>query len=254
MSIFSYVLAITLFGQTNVNMDCYTLDELENIHSLIMSYDIELITGGEMIDSSRMAKAYTLPDGRIAVIGITLSPGAKGIIFNNYACFMEHLKRGKLPVENPEKVFWEDLQSEFLSTNDPFEFFASYIQERSSYDVHDPDKEKFSAVYNYFLDEYHKGKTTAKDAVALFVVGAEIYRRQFNGKWLLIEESGVYNPFYTLSILLESGEVVELDFFILNHFSKGLKFNDPYFRNFMNAQSFFNLTDLSKMGIHYIIL
>jgi hypothetical protein len=220
------------------NMDkCYEIKSQEALHKIVKEDALNIVRDGKRLAKYRSTTIFHLKNGQIVVVPNYILPNSQGLLVKNDSCLADLLKLDNLPVENPEKDLYECDTEHFIDVANNISYFVNYLNSRTGLKYAVVDKDNYKYYYDSVVKIYNSGDRTQKDGFALLIVAGEIIRKERKGKWLLIKESGIYNPFYAPAILLDNDEYIDFTFYVLNRLTHGLEYDDMYMKDILNVAS-----------------
>lgn len=243
-----------LFALMN-STNCYEVKSQEWLMNELDKNEIQFgYHGTQLFESSRLAVIYKLKNEKIILLPESIYENGKGLILNNYDCLAQMLVEDYIPIENPEKTYLESNQDQLHRLHEDVDYFLKYLNNRFGSDFVDIDKSSYEFFYSKILANYTNQDNEDEDYLALTILAGELIRKSREGKWILIKNEGVFNPYYEPSILLKDNSIVDFSFASLNRLSNRIEFSDLYFNSLLNVPAYLNIQILKENGEAYKIL
>ena len=223
------LLSLQIFCKMNMLAnECYQFVDQQELLSMIRGDEGTLFTlKPQVLPGARIGVFFELPDGRVIVIYPINGP-KQGLMLNGMDCLKDMIAKGRIPLEEPDPDFLTRSNHLITGPDNLFGHHSGYLAATwGEADAPFPDKAYFGYYYSKILSYYQlNGHFRDEDVIAYFVVAGEKIRRELNGRWLLVEARGVFNPYYELYILKNDKEYVEFCFEALHSLSNELPYDD----------------------------
>lgn len=157
----------------------------------------------------RSAGGYLLPTGEVIVLSNDNYPSMQGLLYQNEGCFLSDLKSSHLPIENPSKNLYEYDQNGIKAINKSINSYQNYLNKLygTRYDTIN------TVTIRDYLKKYILSISDHDDPMeCLYItcVYAEYQRIKLNAKWAIVEQGGIYNPYFEPKLVTPDNKIFAL--------------------------------------------
>lgn len=251
---FYFFLSIIVYPPINEKMEnCFEVKSQKELYFLLKKEGIDISTHATPLPGDRYSPFFSLKDGRIVIVANVNIDNCNGLLLENKKCLDEMIRNDYIPLENPEQDFLESDQIGLTQEGEIFIYFRDYLNFRFNLNHIEVDINSYKDYYVKILSAIKNDSIQHKDGLALLIIAGEILRKKHNARWLLLQRTGMYNPYFEPTVLLDNEQFIELPFYVLNRLTNGLSFDQFYFNNLLNAIPSGDLNNLRVENRRFII-
>lgn len=151
------------------------------------------------------AFVYYMKNGDVIMLPNNLAIESAGIWFESKNVYKKFDSIGKFPIENEMKSIEEEYQNLFKDFPKSLKSASDYFN--SKYSVDTITLSLSEVLVRLQQDVRFNMRFSLEDMYSVLLLG-EFIRREFGGRWILLECFGTFNSYYTLGLIDSNNKIL----------------------------------------------